>query len=714
MARDTAPNDAKNHRNKKRNNIIAHKINIIAHKTMATLRLTAAALAISAIAGMTANTTMAKNNTTTQDQKPFEYVADRFADIEVLRYKVPDFEKLTLNQKLLVYYLVQAALDGRDILWDQNCKANLVLRPVLEKIYTSYTGDRKDKDFLAFEKYLKQVWFGNGIHHHYSMDKFVPEFSKAFFEKQYSANYPGETAKKAYLERVIFDPTYLAKRVNQAEGADLIQTSACNFYGEGVTQPEVEAYYAALKDTTDSTPISYGLNSRLVKGKDGKLTEETYRIGGLYSDAILRIVTNLTKAAQYAENDAQRAVIAKLVEYYTTGNLRTFDEYSIMWTEDTASRVDFINGFIESYGDPLGMKGSWESIVNFKNETASERTHIISDNAQWFEDHSPVDPRFRKDKVRGVSAKVITAAILAGDAYPATPIGINLPNANWIRAAHGSKSVTIENITQAYDEASHGNGFNEEFVIDEYTRDLMDRYLFITDNLHTDLHECLGHGSGRLLPGVDPDALKAHGSTLEEARADLFALYYLADPKLVELGLLDNPDAYKAEYYKYMLNGLMTQLMRIEPGKDIEEAHMRNRQLIAAWALRHGAKDKVVELVKRHGKTFVKINDYTALRNLFGKLLAEIQRIKSEGDYEAGRNLVEEYAVKVDRKLHKEVLARYATLNIAPYKGFVNPEYTIVRDDNGNITDVTITYGEGYVDQMLRYGREHAPLCPQK
>ncbi len=681
---------------------------------MATLRLTAAALAISAIAGMTANTTMAKNNTTTQDQKPFEYVADRFADIEVLRYKVPDFEKLTLNQKLLVYYLVQAALDGRDILWDQNCKANLVLRPVLEKIYTSYKGDRKDKDFLAFEKYLKQVWFGNGIHHHYSMDKFVPEFSKAFFEKQYSAAYPGEIAKKAYLERVIFDPTYLAKRVNQAEGADLIQTSACNFYGEGVTQPEVEAYYAALKDTTDSTPISYGLNSRLVKGKDGKLTEETYRIGGLYSDAILRIVTNLTKAAQYAENDAQRAVIAKLVEYYTTGNLRTFDEYSIMWTEDTASRVDFINGFIESYGDPLGMKGSWESIVNFKNETASERTHIISDNAQWFEDHSPVDPRFRKDKVRGVSAKVITAAILAGDAYPATPIGINLPNANWIRAAHGSKSVTIENITQAYDEASHGNGFNEEFVIDEYTRDLMDRYLFITDNLHTDLHECLGHGSGRLLPGVDPDALKAHGSTLEEARADLFALYYLADPKLVELGLLDNPDAYKAEYYKYMLNGLMTQLMRIEPGKDIEEAHMRNRQLIAAWALRHGAKDKVVELVKRHGKTFVKINDYTALRNLFGKLLAEIQRIKSEGDYEAGRNLVEEYAVKVDRKLHKEVLARYATLNIAPYKGFVNPEYTLVREDNGNITDVTITYGEGYVDQMLRYGREHAPLCPQK
>lgn len=681
---------------------------------MATLRLTAAAVAISAIAGMTANPTMAKNISTAQGQKPFEYVADRFADIEVLRYKVPDFEKLTLNQKLLVYYLVQAALDGRDILWDQNCKANLVLRPVLETIYTSYKGDRKDKDFLAFEKYLKQVWFGNGIHHHYSMDKFVPEFSKDFFEKQYTANYPGETAKKAYLERVIFDPSCLPKRVNQAEGADLIQTSACNFYGEGVSQPEVEAYYAALKDTTDLTPISYGLNSRLAKGKDGKLVEETYRIGGLYTEAISRIVANLNKAAQYAENDAQRAVIAKLVEYYTTGNLKTFDEYSIMWTEDTASKVDFINGFIESYGDPLGMKGSWESIVNFKNETASERTHIISNNAQWFEDHSPVDPRFRKDKVRGVSAKVITAAILAGDAYPATPIGINLPNANWIRAAHGSKSVTIENITQAYDEASHGNGFNEEFVIDEYTRDLMDRYLFITDNLHTDLHECLGHGSGRLLPGVDPDALKAHGSTLEEARADLFALYYLADPKLVELGLLDNPDAYKAEYYKYMLNGLMTQLMRIEPGKDIEEAHMRNRQLIAAWALRHGTQDKVVELIKRDGKTFVKINDYTALRNLFGKLLAEIQRIKSEGDYEAGRNLVEEYAVKVDPTLHNEVLARYATLSIAPYKGFVNPEYKLVSDDKGNITDVTITYGEGYVDQMLRYSREHAPLCPQK
>lgn len=680
---------------------------------MAKLRLTAAAVALTAIAGMTANTTMAQNNAN-QSQKPFEYVVDRFADIEVLRYKVPEFENLSLNQKLLVYYLVQAALDGRDILWDQNCKANLILRPVLEKIYTAYKGDRNDKDFVAFEKYLKQVWFGNGIHHHYSMDKFVPEFSKAFFEKQYNANFSGDKDKKAYIERVIFDPNFLAKRVNQAEGADLIQTSACNFYGEGVTQPEVEAFYAAVKDTTDLTPISYGLNSRLVKDKDGKLVEETYRVGGLYSEAITRIVANLRMASQYAENNAQRAIIDKLIEYYTTGDLKTFDDYSIMWTEDTASKVDFINGFIESYGDPLGMKGSWESIVNFKNEQASERTHIISDNAQWFEDHSPVDPRFRKDKVRGVSAKVITAAILAGDAYPATPIGINLPNANWIRAAHGSKSVTIENITQAYDEASHGNGFNEEFVIDQYTRDLMDRYLFITDNLHTDLHECLGHGSGRLLPGVDPDALKAHGSTLEEARADLFALYYLADPKLVELGLLDNPDAYKAEYYKYMLNGLMTQLMRIEPGKDIEEAHMRNRQLIAQWALQHGAKDKVVELIKRDGKTFVQINDYNALRDLFGKLLAEIQRIKSEGDYEAGRNLVEQYAVKVDPALHNEVLARYATLTIAPYKGFVNPEYNLVRDAKGNITDVTITYGENYVDQMLRYSREHAPLCPIK
>lgn len=514
----------------------------------------------------------------------FDYTADRFADIEVLRYQVPDFDSLSVNQKALIYYLTEAALWGRDILWDQNCSANLPLRHALENIYTTYNGDRESADFKAFEQYIKQVWFGNGIHHHYSMDKFAPSFSKEFFAEQ--LNRTGVTAdEQAELMKVVFDPTYLAKRVNQADNADLVATSACNFYGPGLTQDEVEAYYAALKDSADLTPVSYGLNSRLVKDENGKVAEQVYRIGGLYSAAIEKIVENLEKAKPYAENDAQRDIIEKLIEYYTTGSLKTFDDYSIAWAEDTASQVDFINGFIESYGDPLGMTGSWESIVNFKNIPASRRTETLSANAQWFEDNSPVDPAFRKDEVKGVSAKVITAAILAGDAYPATPIGINLPNANWIRAAHGSKSVTLENITQAYDAANHGSGFDEEFVIDEPTRKLMADYLFITDNLHTDLHECLGHGSGRLMPGVDPDALKAHGSTLEETRADLFALYYLADPKLLEIGLLDNPDAYKAEYYKYILNGLMTQLNRIEPGKDIEEAHMRNRALIARWAL---------------------------------------------------------------------------------------------------------------------------------
>ncbi len=647
-------------------------------------------------------------NAMATETKPFNYNVDRFADIEVLRYKVPGFENLTLQQKLLVYHLTEAAIVGRDILWDQNCEANLKLRPVLEKIYTAYTGDRNSADFRAFEKYLKQVWFANGIHHHYSMDKFVPEFSREFFASQYVANF-SDKALGDELADVIFNPARYAKRVNQAEGQDLIQTSACNLYGNDVTQAEVEAYYAALKDTTDLTPISYGLNSRLVK-KDGKLVEETYCLGGLYSDAIITIIKHLCEAERYAENDAQRAIIQELIKYYTTGDLRTFDSYSILWTNDTASKVDFINGFIESYGDPLGMKGAWESIVNFKDEAASHRTEVISANAQWFENNSPVDPRFRKPVVKGVSAKVITAAILAGDAYPATPIGINLPNANWIRVAHGSKSVTIENITSAYDEASHGNGFNEEFVIDAATAELMNKYLFITDNLHTDLHECLGHGSGQLLPGVDPDALKAHGSTLEETRADLFALYYLADPKLVELGLLDNPEAYKASYYKYMLNGLMTQLVRIEPGKDIEESHMRNRQLIAAWALKHGAKDKVVQLVKRKGKTYIKINDYDKLRELFGRLLAEIQRIKSEGDYAAGARLVEDYAVKVDPKLHKEVLNRYSHLDIAPYKGFVNPIYTLVRDAQGNPVDVRVTYTEDYPTQMLRYSRDYSPL----
>ncbi len=638
-------------------------------------------------------------------QDNFDYKADRFADIEVLRYQVPEFESLSLDQKRLVYYLTEAALWGRDILWDQNYKYNLPIRNLLEQIYTSYTGDRTDPQFVALEKYLKQVEFANGIHHHYSMDKFTPEFSQEWFLAQAQGK---DCPVLAEVTEAIFNPSVAAKRVNQAEGEDLIVTSANNMY-EGVTQQEVEDYYAALKDTTDLTPISYGLNTRLTK-KDGKVVEQVYKLDGYYTDAIAHIVENLTRAMAYAENDAQRAVIGRLIDFYTTGDLATFDDYSIRWTEDTDSRVDFINGFIESYGDPLGMTGSWESIVNFRNNEASHRTQVLSSNAQWFENNSPVDPRFRKDKVKGVSAKVITAAILAGDSYPATPIGINLPNANWIRAQHGSKSVTIENITDAYDKAGQGSGFNEEFVIDAPTRELLDKYLFITDNLHTDLHECLGHGSGRLLPGVDPDALKAHGSTLEEARADLFALYYLGDPKMLELGLLDNPDAYKAEYYKYILNGLMTQLKRIEPGKDIEEAHMRNRQLIARWAYEHGKKDKVIEMVKRGGKTFVKINDYQALRNLFGQLLGEIQRIKSEGDYNAGARLVADYAVKVDPKLHKEVLQRYATLDIAPYKGFVNPVYTAVRDDNGTITDVTVSYGEDYLPQMFRYSSQYNGL----
>lgn len=638
----------------------------------------------------------------------FDYTADRFADIEVLRYQVPDFDSLSVNQKALIYYLTEAALWGRDILWDQNCSANLPLRHALENIYTTYNGDRESADFKAFEQYMKQVWFGNGIHHHYSMDKFAPSFSKEFFAEQ--LNRTGVAAdEQAKLMKVVFDPTYLAKRVNQADNADLVATSACNFCGPGLTQDEVEAYYAALKDSADPTPVSYGLNSRLVKDENGKVAEQVYRIGGLYSAAIEKIVENLEKAKPYAENDAQRDIIEKLIEYYTTGSLKTFDDYSIAWAEDTASQVDFINGFIESYGDPLGMTGSWESIVNFKNIPASRRTETLSANAQWFEDNSPVDPAFRKDEVKGVSAKVITAAILAGDAYPATPIGINLPNANWIRAAHGSKSVTLENITQAYDAANHGSGFDEEFVIDEPTRKLIADYLFITDNLHTDLHECLGHGSGRLMPGVDPDALKAHGSTLEETRADLFALYYLADPKLLEIGLLNNPDAYKAEYYKYILNGLMTQLNRIEPGKDIEEAHMRNRALIARWAYEHGKDANVIELVSRDGKTYVQINDYEALRGLFGELLAEVQRIRSTGDYEAGRALVEQYAVKVDPALHKEVLDRYARLNLAPYRGFVNPVYTPVMDGD-SISDVKVSYGEGYADQMLRYSRDYSAL----
>ena len=650
-------------------------------------------------------------------QNNFNYNVDRFADIEVLRYQVPGFESLSLQQKKLVYYLTEAALQGRDILFDQNGKYNLAIRTTLEEIYTRYKGDKNSKDFKGLEKYLKQVWFANGIHHHYSMDKFVPEFSKEFFAQQVKKvgkkHLP--LAKKqsvndfiAEISPVIFDPTVMAKRVNQADGVDLILTSACNLY-EGVTQKEVEDYYAGLKDPNDPTPISYGLNSRLIK-ENGVIAEQVYKIDGLYSPAIENICQWLNKALSVAENDDMKAYIQKLIDFYVTGDLKTFDEYSILWAKETKCDIDFINGFIESYGDPLGMTGAWESIVNFKNKQSSVRTQIISENAQWFEDNSPIEDVFKKKKVKGVSAKVITAAILAGDSYPATPIGINLPNANWIRAAHGSKSVTLENITDAYDKAAQGNGFNEEFVYSDVERNLMKQYGSLADNLHTDLHECLGHGSGKLLSGVDPDALKEHGSTLEETRADLFALYYLADPKLVELGILPNAEAYKAEYYKYVMNGLMTQLTRIEPGKDIEEAHMRNRHIITQWAYEKGKTDKVIEFVKRDGKTYLRINDYEKLRVLFGHLLAEVQRIKSTGDYAAGKKMVERYGVKFDRSLHMEVMARYARLNIAPYKGFVNPVYTAVTDNAGNITDVKIDYTEGYVDQMLRYSKDYSPL----
>lgn len=647
----------------------------------------------------------------------FNYHVDNFADIEVLRYQVPDFDQLSLNQKLMVYYLSQAAQAGRDIIWDQNGRYNLQIRPLLEAIYTNFKGDKNSKDYKAFDQYLKQVWFGNGIYHHYSNDKFVPGFSQDFFVAQVKALpasqlplKPGQTldAMLAELTPVIFDPTVLAKKVNQDGSQDVVATSAGNLY-EGVTQAEVEDFYNRLKDPNDQTPVSYGLNAKVVK-KDGKVTEEVYKVNGLYGPAIAQIIYWLDKAKGVAENDAQKEYITSLIDYYITGDLRTFDQYSIQWAKDTKSKVDFVNGFIESYNDPLGMTGSWESYVNFRNDKATDRTAKISNAAQWFEDHSPVNPEFRKPNVKGVSAKVITAAMLGGDAYPATAIGINLPNANWIRAQHGSKSVTIENITEAYDMASHGNGFNEEFVIDKPTRELMDKYLYITDMLHTDLHECLGHASGRLMPGVDQDALKENGSALEEARADLFALYYLADPKLLELGVIDNPDAYKAEYYKYMLNGLMTQLNRIEPGKNIEEAHMRNRQLIAAYILDKGKKDKVVELVKKNGKTYVKINDYKKMRGLIAELLATIQNIKSTGDYAAGNALIQKYAVKVDPKLHKEVLERISKLNIPPYRGFVNPVYHLVYDNNGNITDVTIDYNEGYTDQMLRLGRDFSTL----
>ena len=645
------------------------------------------------------------------------YSVEKFADLEILRYKVPGFEDLTPKQKELVYYLSQAALQGRDILYDQNGKWNLAIRRTLEAVYIQYKGDRNSNDFKALEKYLKQVWFANGIHHHYSTDKFKPEFSQKFFVQAVSSipaqTLPlknGESIKDLLndITPVMFNPKIMTKRVNQAEGEDLVATSAGNYY-DGVTQAEAEAFYNNMKNPADPTPISYGLNSRLVK-RNGIIQEQVYKVGGRYSEALEKVVYWLEKAAAVAENDQQKAVIEKLISYNKSGNLKEFDEYAILWVGDLNSDIDFVNGFTETYGDPLGMKASWEALVNFKNKEASRRTEIISNNAQWFESNSPVDNRFKKENVKGVSAKVITAAILGGDSYPSTAIGINLPNSNWIRHDHGSKSVTIENITDAYDKAAQGNGFAEEFVWSDTERNWIEKYGFQADNLHTDLHECLGHASGKLLPGTDPDALKAYTSTLEEARADLFALYYIADPKIVSLGLLPTADAYKSEYYKYMMNGLMTQLTRIAPGKNIEEAHMRNRQLIAAWVLEKGAQDKVVEFKKKNGKTFVVINDYNKMRTLLGELLAEIQRIKSTGDYEAGKNLVETYAVKVDPDLHKEVLARYEKLNIAPYKGFINPVYTPVKDSNGNITDVKISYDEGYSEQMLRYSKDYSPL----
>lgn len=650
-------------------------------------------------------------------ENSFSYTVEQFADLQILRYRVPGFEQLSLRQKQLIYYLSQAALEGRDILFDQNGKYNLQIRRLLEAVYTHFKGDRTSEPFRALEVYLKRVWFSNGIHHHYACDKFVPGFTAAYLEEVVQSLpaevlplEEGETCRAMCdkLFPVIFDPAVMPKRVNQADGEDLVQTSAANYY-EGVTQQEAEAFYAAQKKADDPEPVMYGMNSRLVK-KDGRIYEQVWKVGGMYSAAIEKIIVWLEKAETVAENDAQREVIRLLIEFYRSGDLKVFDAYSIAWLKDTGSQVDFVNGFIESYGDPLGMKASWESIVNFKDMEATHRTETISSNAQWFEDHSPVDARFKKEEVKGVSAKVITAAILAGDLYPSTAIGINLPNSNWIRSVHGSKSVTIGNLTDAYNKAARGNGFREEFVYSDVERELLEKYADITDDLHTDLHECLGHGSGKLLPGVDPDALKAHGSTIEEARADLFGLYYLPDAKMVELGLVPDAEAYKAEYYSYMMNGLMTQLVRIEPGCTVEEAHMRNRQLIARWALEHGKDEKVVEMVVRDGKTYVRINDYAKLRTLFGKLLAEIQRIKSEGDYEAARQLVETYGVQVDPVLHAEVLQRYRSLHLAPYKGFLNPVYTPQTDAGGNIVDVQISYTEGYAEQMLRYSRDYSNL----
>ncbi|MFC2774371.1 MAG: dihydrofolate reductase [Segatella oris] len=642
------------------------------------------------------------------------YIDEKFADIQLLRYKLEGFEALTLQQKIYIYYLSKAVLSGRDITFDQFGKYNLSIRKVLESIYLLYNGSRDTHDFQALVVYLKRVWFSNGIYHHYGCDKFKPEFSRQFFCDAYNSLSHEQLALVSEEEKnnllneilsVIFDADYLPKRVNKAEGVDLIKTSACNFY-EDVSQSEVESFYDGMKVEGDARPVSYGLNSKLTK-QNGKLTELVYKANGMYGNKIRQIIHWLTKASQYAENEQQKKVIAILIKYYQTGDLKCFDEYSIEWLKEQDGQVDFINGFIEVYGDPLGLKGSWEGIVEYKDAEATKRTRLISENAQWFEDHSPVDRRFKKKTVRGVTANVICAAMLGGDEYPSTAIGINLPNADWIRAEHGSKSVTIGNLTDAYSKASRGNGFMQEFVIDDETRALIDRYGDLCDELHTDLHECLGHGSGQLLKETDPDALKAYGNTIEEARADLFGLYYLADDKLVELGLTPDREAYKSQYYTYMQNGLLTQAVRIELGNDIEEAHMRNRALIANWALDMDVEQQIVALEMHGGKHYVSVKDYEGLRGIFARQLGEIQRIKSEGDFNAARALVEKYAVHIDSQLHREILERYEKLGIAPYKGFLNPWMKPEYDENGNIVNIKLDYTESYVHQMMRYSSEY-------
>ena len=647
----------------------------------------------------------------------FQYAGERFADIQMLRYQVPGFDELTLRQKTLIYYLSQASLLGRDILWDQNGRFNLRLRRILEAVYTHFSGDRSSADFAAFAVYMKRVWFSNGIHHHYGCEKFQPGFTQEFLHQaleqlwadHIAMGYSSLEALEQELFPVIFDPSVMPKRVNQAAGEDLLLTSACNYYAPGITQAEAEEFYARQKAEGDQQhPIMYGMNSRLERAADGSLHENVWRADGMYGAAIRQIVQMLSRAIPYAENERQQSVIRKLIEFYETGNLAVFDAYTILWVEETEGEVDFTNGFTEVYGDPLGLKASWEGYVNYTDHQATRRAQALSRNAQWFEDHSPVDARFKKPLCRGVSAKVINAAILGGDLYPSSAIGINLPNSNWVRAEHGSKSVTIANLTHAYDEAARGNGFRNEFADSTQTVSLMDRYGSICDDLHTDLHECLGHGSGRLLPGVDPDALKAYGSTIEEARADLFGLYYLADEKLVELDLTPCQEAYKAQYYSYMMNGLLTQMVRIQPGHQIEEAHMRNRALIARWTLGHYP--QAVRLSEQDGKHYVEILDYPLLRTAFGNLLAEIQRIKSEGDLQAARQMVERYGVQIDAELHQEVLERYSKLHLAPYKGFINPRYTPVCDSDGRITDVHIDYLETYDEQMLRYSKQYNTL----